>query len=110
MLPRRGEEEMQTQRNGMIEATEQAQDAMAETARTVRDTAVDLGGKAQQYAAEASRQATAAAQTAYDTAYNTGNDMLVRVENLTRENVWPALLIAGALGYGLACLIKNSRQ
>jgi ElaB/YqjD/DUF883 family membrane-anchored ribosome-binding protein len=100
---------MQTQRNGVIEATEEAQDAMAETARTVRDTAADIGGKAQQYAAEAGRQATAAAQTAYNTAYSTGNDMLTRVEGLTRDNVWPALLIAGALGYGLACLVKNTK-
>lgn len=96
---------MQTQRNGVIEATEQAQDAMAETARTVRDTAANIGGKAQEYATEAGRQATAAAQTAY----NTGNDMLARVESMTRDNVWPALLIAGALGYGLACLIKNTK-
>jgi ElaB/YqjD/DUF883 family membrane-anchored ribosome-binding protein len=100
---------MQTQRNGVIEAAEQAQDAMVETAQTVRDTAATIGGKAQQYATEAGRQATAAAQTAYDTAYNTGNDMLTRVESLTRENVWPALLIAGALGYGLACLVKNTK-
>ncbi|HWB48513.1 MAG TPA: hypothetical protein VG651_05350 [Stellaceae bacterium] len=96
---------MQTQRNGMIEAAEQAQDAMAETARTVRDTATNIGGKAQQYASEAGRQATAAAQTAY----STGNDMLGQVESLTRENVWPALLIAGAIGYGLACLVKATK-
>ena len=100
---------MQTQRNGMIEATEQAQDAVTETARTVRDSAASLGGKAQEYATEAGRQATAAAQSAYDTAYNAGNDMLTRVENMTRENVWPALLIAGALGYGLACLLRNTK-
>jgi ElaB/YqjD/DUF883 family membrane-anchored ribosome-binding protein len=96
---------MQTQRNGVIEATEQAQETMTETARTVRDAAANIGGKAQQYASEAGRQATAAAQTAY----NTGNDVLGRVESLTRENVWPALLIAGALGYGLACLVKATK-
>ena len=97
---------MQTQRNGVIEAAEQAQDAMAETARTVRDTAANIGGKAQEYATEAGRQATAAAQSAY----STGNDMLTRVESMTRNNVWPALLIAGALGYGLACLIKSTKS
>jgi len=100
---------MQTQRNGVIEATEQAQDAMAETARTVRDTAANIGGKAQEYATEAGRQATAVAQSAYNTAYSTGNNMLTRVESMTRDNVWPALLIAGALGYGLACLIRNTK-
>jgi ElaB/YqjD/DUF883 family membrane-anchored ribosome-binding protein len=97
---------MQSQRNGVIEAAEQAQEAVTETARTVRDAAVDIGGKAQQYAAEAGRQATAAAQTAY----NGGSDVLTRVESLTRENVWPALLIAGAIGYGLACVVKNARE
>jgi len=100
---------MRTQRNGVIEATEQAQDAMAETARTVRDTAADIGGKAQEYATQAGRQAATAAQAVYSTAYSTGNDMLTRVESMTRNNVWAALLIAGALGYGLACVVKNSK-
>ena len=100
---------MQSQRNGVIEASEKAQDAMAETTRSVSDTAATIGTKAQQYATEAGRQASAAAQTAYSTAYSTGNDMLTRVEGLTRENVWPALLIAGVLGYGLACLVKNTK-
>ena len=37
---------MQTQRNGVIEAAEQAQSTIAETAQTVKETAVDLGAKA----------------------------------------------------------------
>jgi ElaB/YqjD/DUF883 family membrane-anchored ribosome-binding protein len=83
---------------------------VAETAQTVKDTAADLGTKAQHYASEAGKQATAAAQTAYgaaQSAYSTGNDMLDVVESFTRENVWGSLLIAGAVGYGLACLIKH---
>jgi ElaB/YqjD/DUF883 family membrane-anchored ribosome-binding protein len=105
-------ENMQTQRNGVIETAEQAQGTIAETAQTVKDTAADLGAraadmgaKATEYAREAGRQASTAAQTAY----STGNDVLDVVESFTRENVWGSLLIAGAVGYGLACLIKNTR-
>ena len=65
--------------------------------------AAEIGGKAQEYAREAGRQASAAAQTAY----TTGNDMLGVVEGVARENIWPALLIAGAIGYGLACIVKQ---
>ena len=107
---------MRTQRNGVVEAAEEAQGTIAETAQTVIDAATavggkaqeyatTVGGKAQEYATEAGRQATAAAQTAY----STGNDALAVVEDLARENIWPALLIAGAVGYGLACLFKSTR-
>jgi ElaB/YqjD/DUF883 family membrane-anchored ribosome-binding protein len=96
---------MQTQRNGVTEAVQDAQNTIAETAQTVKDTAVDIGAKAQDYAREAGRQASAAAQTAY----STGNDVLGVVESFTRENVWGSLLIAGAVGYGLACLVKSTR-
>ena len=103
---------MQTQRNGVIETAQEAQNTIAETAQTVKDTAADIGAKAAdmgakatEYAREAGRQATAAAQTAY----STGNDVLGVVEGFARENVWGSLLLAGAVGYGLACLIKSSR-
>jgi len=101
---------MQTQRNGVIEAVQEAQGTIAETAQTVKDTAADIGAraadmgtKATEYAREAGRQATAAAQTVY----GTSNDVLEVVEGFARENVWGSLLIAGAIGYGLACLIKQ---
>ena len=103
---------MQTQRNGMIEVAEEAQNTIAETAQTVKDTVADLGARAAdagarvgEYARDAGRQATAAAQSAY----GTGGDVLDVVEDFARENVWGSLLIAGALGYGLACLIKSTR-
>jgi ElaB/YqjD/DUF883 family membrane-anchored ribosome-binding protein len=103
---------MQTQRNGVIEAAEQAQSTIAETAQTVKETAVDLGAKAAdmgvkagEYARVAGQQASAAAQSAY----STGNDMLDMVEGFTRENVWGSLLIAAAVGYGIACLVKSTR-
>ena len=103
---------MQSQRNGMIEAAEEAQGRVAETTQTIKDTATDLGNRAQEVAREAGRQAGAAAQTAYgaaQSAYNTGNDMVDVVENFARENVWGSLLIAAAVGYGLAYLMKSSR-
>ena len=96
---------MRTQRNGMIEAAEATQEAVAETAQVMKDTAADLGAKAQRYATEAGRQVGAAAQTAY----GSGNEALGLVEGMIRENVWASVLIAGAVGYGLACLVKNAR-
>jgi ElaB/YqjD/DUF883 family membrane-anchored ribosome-binding protein len=103
---------MQSQRNGVVEAAEEVQGRVAETAQTIKDAAVDIGGRAQEVARAAGRQAGAAAQTAYDaaqTAYSTGNEGLGAVEGFARENVWGSLLIAAAVGYGLACLVKNTR-
>ena len=96
---------MQTQRNGVIEAVEEAQGTVAETAQAVKDAAADVGAKAQEIAAQAGRQVSAAAQTVY----GTSNDVLGIVEGAARENLWAALLVAGAVGYELACLVKNSR-
>jgi ElaB/YqjD/DUF883 family membrane-anchored ribosome-binding protein len=91
-------------------AVEEAQGAIAETAQRVREVAADTGGKAQELAMEAGRQASAVAQTAYgaaQTAYSSGNDALGLVEDIARQNIWASLLVAGAVGYGLACLVKN---
>ena len=93
----------------MAETSEQVQAGVAETVTTaaadLTAKAQEYGAKAGEYAREASRQASAAAQTAY----GTGSDVLDTVETFARENVWGSLLIAGAVGYGLACLIKNTR-
>jgi ElaB/YqjD/DUF883 family membrane-anchored ribosome-binding protein len=104
---------MQNQRNGVIEMAGEAQGAVAETAQAIKETATDLGAKATdlgakatQYAAEAGRQAGTAARAAY----GTSNEMLDVVEGFARENVWASLLIAGVVGYGVACLIKNARR
>jgi ElaB/YqjD/DUF883 family membrane-anchored ribosome-binding protein len=105
--------DMRTQRNGVSEAAEEARNTISETAQTVKDTAADLGAKAAdmgvragEYATAAGRQASAAAQTAY----STGGDVLDVVESFTRENVWGSLLLAAAVGYGVACLIKTTRR
>jgi ElaB/YqjD/DUF883 family membrane-anchored ribosome-binding protein len=105
--------DMRTQRNGVTEVAEEARDALSETAQTVKDTAADLGAKAAdmgaragEYASAAGRQANAAAQSAY----STGGDVLDVVESFTRENVWGSLLIAAAVGYGIACLVKSTRS
>jgi len=104
---------MPGQPNGISETAEQVQGTIAETAQTVKDTAADLGTRAAnlgsqagEYAREAGRQASAAARTAY----GQGGDMIDVVEGFARENVWGSMLIAAAVGYGLACLIKNTRS
>jgi len=63
--------------------------------RSRRARAAEYGHQGDGICAEAGRQATAAAQTAY----STGNDVLDLVEGFTRENVWGSLLIA-ARRYG----------
>ncbi|HZK89869.1 MAG TPA: hypothetical protein VFC56_06950 [Stellaceae bacterium] len=85
------------------EAGRQAKSTLAETADMVQGVASDAGAKAQEYAREASRQATAAAQSLF----GQGNVVLDVVERTVVENPWGAVLIAGALGYGLACLVKR---
>jgi ElaB/YqjD/DUF883 family membrane-anchored ribosome-binding protein len=104
---------MRGEQNGVIEAAEQVQGTIAETAQTVKDTAADLGTRAAdlgaqagEYAREASRQASAAARSAY----GTGNDVIDVVEGFARENVWGSMLIAAAVGYGIACIVKNARH
>jgi ElaB/YqjD/DUF883 family membrane-anchored ribosome-binding protein len=96
---------MRTQRNGVAEAAEQAQSVIADTAETVKNAAADVAARAGDYSREAGRQASAAAQTAY----GAGGDVLDVVESFTRQNVWGSLLLAAAVGYGLACLVKNTR-
>lgn len=91
-------------------AADEAAGVIAETAGKLRGVAAEAGNTAQEYAntaqeyaREAGRQAGAMAQTAY----STGNEALDVVENVIRQNPWAALLVAGAAGYGLACLIKQ---
>jgi ElaB/YqjD/DUF883 family membrane-anchored ribosome-binding protein len=104
------------QENEMRDAAQEATNVVSDTAQKLKGVAADAGSaaqdymreagnSAQEYAREAGRQATAAAQAAY----STGNEALDMVEGLVRENVWAGLLIAAAAGYGLACLVKNSR-
>jgi ElaB/YqjD/DUF883 family membrane-anchored ribosome-binding protein len=99
--------------NGISETAQETTGAVVETAQMLRDTASDVAGKAsdvagqaQEYAREAGRQATAAAQSLY----GQSNEVLDVVESFARENVWGALLIAGAVGYGLACLVKSTTR
>jgi ElaB/YqjD/DUF883 family membrane-anchored ribosome-binding protein len=91
-------------------AADEAAGVIAETAGRLKSVAVEAGNTAQEYAntaqeyaREAGRQAGAMAQTAY----STGNEALDAVEGVIRQNPWAALLIAGAAGYGLACLVKS---
>lgn len=95
---------MRTQRNGMSEVAVAARDALSETAQTVKDTATDLGAKAVNWA-----RAPASTPAAPQSAYSTGGDARDTVDTFTRENVWGSLLLAVALGYGVACLVKIAR-
>ncbi|MBV8775828.1 MAG: hypothetical protein JO032_06220 [Alphaproteobacteria bacterium] len=85
------------------DSARQAKGTIAETAETVRNTAMEASGRAQEMAREAGRQATAAAQNLY----GQSGVALDTVERLVVENPWGAILIAGAVGYGLACLVKQ---
>jgi ElaB/YqjD/DUF883 family membrane-anchored ribosome-binding protein len=90
--------------NDMVgEAAQQAKKVIADTAQRVKGAALDAGDRAQTFAREAGRQATAAAETLY----GQGNEMRDVIERAVVENPWPALLIAGAIGYGMACLVKR---
>jgi hypothetical protein len=104
--------QMRTQRNGEIPTAEEAESTIVEAVQTAKDTVVGLGALAAEagsaggeFARNAGRQVTAAAQSAY----GTGSDALDIVEGFARENFWGSVLIAGALGYGLACLVKSTR-
>ena len=85
------------------DTAKQAKSTLAETTETVKNAAVEAGGRAQEMAREAGRQASAAAQNLY----GQSNVMLDAVERAVVENPWGAVLIAGAIGYGLACLVKQ---
>ena len=97
---------MAGQRNGTMETAQETQGAIIETAQTLRDTAADIGTRAQHYAAEAGRQVGSAAQSVY----GNGNEARAFVESIVRDNVWAGLLVAGCVGYGLACLVKNAKR
>jgi ElaB/YqjD/DUF883 family membrane-anchored ribosome-binding protein len=86
-------------------AAEEAAGVIAETAGKVKSAATEVGNTAQEYVREAGRQAGAVAQTAY----SQGSDLIDTVDGFVRDNAWGSVLIAAAVGYGLACLVKNSR-
>ena len=84
-------------------AAQRAKNTLAETVERVEGAAAEAGEKAQGVAREAGRQAAAAAQTLY----GQGDAVRDVVERAVVGNPWSAILIAGALGYGLACLVKQ---
>jgi ElaB/YqjD/DUF883 family membrane-anchored ribosome-binding protein len=109
MNSKNGREEIQ-------QTAEQAAEVAADTAERVRDIAADAAGAVSDYARQAGsaaqevgRQAGAAAQAAYNQAYNQGGEAVGLVEDIVRQNPWGAMLVAACLGYGVACLVKNTR-
>jgi ElaB/YqjD/DUF883 family membrane-anchored ribosome-binding protein len=65
---------------------EQARSAITDTANTVRGVA-----------SEAGNQASAAAEAVYAQ----GNEVADVIEEAIRRNPWSAVLLAGAIGYGI---------
>jgi ElaB/YqjD/DUF883 family membrane-anchored ribosome-binding protein len=86
-------------------AAETANKIVADTAERVRSAAATVGSVAGDYAQEAGRQAGVAMQTAY----NQGGEAVGLVEDIVRQNPWGAMLVAACVGYGVACLVKNTR-
>lgn len=95
--------DLQDQTGGVKAAAQDAKGVMADAADRVMSYASDAGGKAQDLAREAGRQATAAAETIYET----GGDLLGIVEDTIRQNPLGAVLLAGVAGYGLAWLFSR---
>jgi len=93
----------QDQANGIKAEARAAEGLISETAEKVRGVAADAGGRAQELAREAGRQATAAAQTIY----GSSNALLDAFEGAIRQNPLGALLVAGAAGYGIAYLFHR---
>jgi ElaB/YqjD/DUF883 family membrane-anchored ribosome-binding protein len=85
------------------DAAQQAKGVIAETVELVKGVAVEAGDRAQEFARHTGRQATAAAEGLY----GQGNEVRNVIERTIVESPWPALLIAGAIGYGMACLIHR---
>ncbi|HVC52177.1 MAG TPA: hypothetical protein VND87_09160 [Stellaceae bacterium] len=87
------------------EAVRQATTAVAETVQGVKDAAADAGAKTQALARQAGHQAGAAAQNLY----GQGSGLVAGLDRTVAENPLAALLIAGAIGYGVAWMTTRRR-
>jgi ElaB/YqjD/DUF883 family membrane-anchored ribosome-binding protein len=85
------------------DAAQRAKGVIADTAETVKNVATEASDRAQDFARQSGRQATAAAESLY----GQGNEVRDVIERTVVEHPWPALLIAAAIGYGMACVIHN---
>jgi len=97
-------------RNGVREVGEQAKSVITETTEAAKaavsrgmTAAQEAGEAAQGMARQAAQQATAAAGTVYNQSLE-ARDVL---EQAVVQNPFLSLLVAGAIGYGLACLVRN---
>jgi ElaB/YqjD/DUF883 family membrane-anchored ribosome-binding protein len=77
---------------------ERAKTAIADTA----ETAKELATQAEEGAVKLARSARQQASVVTDVAYTQGNVLIGVVEDAVRQNPWGALLVAGAVGYGIA--------
>jgi ElaB/YqjD/DUF883 family membrane-anchored ribosome-binding protein len=84
-------------------AARRAREAVEETAETIGNAAGEAAAAARQTVRAAGRRAGAAA----DAVREQGGDMLDAVERTMVENPWSSVLIAGAIGFGLAQLLHR---
>jgi ElaB/YqjD/DUF883 family membrane-anchored ribosome-binding protein len=84
---RREDAKMNDPKDTVHRMAEQARSAIADTANTVGEVAN-----------QAKNQASAAAEAVYEQ----GNELADVIEEAIRRNPWSAVLLAGAIGYGIA--------
>jgi ElaB/YqjD/DUF883 family membrane-anchored ribosome-binding protein len=101
-----GQSQAKTVKDAASEAAQNVMDVAADTGRAAIDAAADAGARVRSAAQYAGRQATMAADTAYDT----GSDVADLIGGAVRQNPWTSLAVALAAGYGLACLVKQTRR
>jgi ElaB/YqjD/DUF883 family membrane-anchored ribosome-binding protein len=84
-------------------AIRRAREAAGETVDTIRDAAGDVAAAAQDAVRSAGRRAGAAAEALR----GQGGDVIDVIERTVADNPWSSVLIAGAIGFGLAQLLRR---
>lgn len=87
------------------DAAQQGMNAVSDTVQGVKDAATDAAARAQGMARQASRQASAAAQNLY----GQGSDLVGMLDRTVAENPLASVLIAGAIGFGIALATTRRR-
>lgn len=96
-------EDTKEQVNGLVD---DASEVVKNIASRGKAAAQEAGETAQGVARQAARQAGAAAETVYNQSLE-ARDV---IEQAVVQNPLLSLFVAGAVGYGLACLVKMNRE
>ena len=75
-------------------------DTFSRMAGQAKSAVTDAANTARGMASDAGNQASAAAEAIYEQ----GNEVADVIEDAIRRNPWSAVLLAGAIGYGIARL------